>query len=232
MRTRARTGPLAVPHQIAFLEIVAALLTTNPFSPPWVDRIKAALGDRFRPGLPVWCSRSVELDDNHRLLGEQLAALLPGLRDQLRAGAPATARAAYQGAAILALYGNFARLLGEIVAKNGVDVPFWGRFEKGYTALLGIEGLDPPPASSEGRAPSSRQGRGSDRPPEGRILGPDALTRGMSLDDWKWYLVTKTYAQCGRNQNETARRLKINWRTAARWIDHGLLERWAARRGG
>jgi len=72
----------------------------------------------------------------------------------------------------------------------------------------------------------------SEPPPEGRILGADALTSGMSLDDCNRYIVTKTYEQCGRNQNETARRLKINWRTVARWVDHGLLELWAVRRGG
>ena len=111
-----------------------------------------------------------------------------------------------------------------------------------FTSGLAPESTDRPPetgrdpasarASSDGRPPSSRRGRGSDRPPEGHILGPDALTRGMSLDDWNRYIVTRTYAQCGRNQNETARRLKINWRTVSRWLDHGLLERWAARGGG
>jgi len=39
------------------------------------------------------------------------------------------------------------------------------------------------------------------------------------------YIVTITFAMCGRNKNETARRLKINWRTVAQWIDYGLLER-------
>jgi hypothetical protein len=57
---------------VAFLENGAALLTTNPMSPAWVDRVKACLGERFRPCLPVWCSRNVELDDNHRLVGERL----------------------------------------------------------------------------------------------------------------------------------------------------------------
>ena len=113
---------------MAFLEIVAALLTTNPQSPAWVERVKACLGDRFRPCLPVWCSRNVELDDNHRLIGERLWALLPGIRNRLREGFAATGRerAIYQSAAILAIYGAFARHLGVIVAENGVKVPFWG----------------------------------------------------------------------------------------------------------
>ena len=102
------------------------------------------------------------------------------------------------------------------------------------TDRLPETGRDPAsaPVSSDRRTPSSRRGRESEPPPEGRILGADALTSGMSLDDWTRYIVTKTYALCGRNQNETARRLKINWRTVARWIDHGLLELWAVRRGG
>lgn len=33
--------------------------------------------------------------------------------------------------------------------------------------------------SSDGREPARA---GGDRPPEGRILGPDAITSGMSLD--------------------------------------------------
>jgi hypothetical protein len=77
LSTRARTGPLVEPEHMAFLENVAALLTTNPQSPAWVERVKACLGDRFRPCLPVWCSRNVELDDNHRLVGERLWELLP-----------------------------------------------------------------------------------------------------------------------------------------------------------
>jgi len=63
----------------------------------------------------VWCSRNVELDDNHRLLGERLWALLPGIRNRLREGFAATGRerTIYQSAAILAIYGAFARQLGE-----------------------------------------------------------------------------------------------------------------------
>jgi hypothetical protein len=38
---------------VAFLENGAALLTTNPMSPAWVDRVKACLGERFRPCLPA-----------------------------------------------------------------------------------------------------------------------------------------------------------------------------------
>jgi DNA-binding NtrC family response regulator len=148
LTTRARTGPLVEPEPMAFLENVAALLTTNPMSPAWVDRVKACLGDRFRPCLPVWCSRNVELDENHRLVGERLMELLPGIRNRLREGFAATGRerAIYQSAAILAIYGAFVRQLGEIVAENGVKVPFWGRLEKLYTELLDIKGLDAPPA--------------------------------------------------------------------------------------
>ena len=61
---------------------------------------------------------SVELKVNHRLLGEHLAALLHGVRNHLGDGFPATGRerAIYQSAAIVALYGNFARALGGLVA--------------------------------------------------------------------------------------------------------------------
>jgi DNA-binding NtrC family response regulator len=144
-----RPGPLLDPDQLIFLENVAALLSTNPFVPAWVDRVQACLGDRYRPGLPVWCSRNAEIDDNHRLIGERLAELLPKVRNRLRDGFPATGRerAIYVNAAILALYGNFAGALARIVAENAVKVPFWGQFEKGYTALLAIEGLDAPPAA-------------------------------------------------------------------------------------
>ncbi len=149
MTPRPRPGPLLDPDQLAFLENVAALLSTNPFVPAWVDRVQACLGDRYRPGLPVWCSRNAEIDDNHRLIGERLAELLPKVRNRLRDGFSATGRerAIYVNAAILALYGNFAAALARIVAENGVKVPFWSQFEKGYTALLGIEGLDAPPAA-------------------------------------------------------------------------------------
>ena len=148
MTTRPRAEPLVEPQQMAFLESVAALLTTNPFGPAWVERVKACLGDRFQPCLPVWCSRNVELDDNHRLIGERLWEMLPGIRNRLREGFPATGRerAIYQSAAILALYGSFAGHLGAIVAENGVKVPFWGQFEKLYTELLAFKGLDAPPA--------------------------------------------------------------------------------------
>src|SRR3954452_12277848 len=143
LTTRPRPEPLVEPQQMAFLELVVALLTTNPFSPAWVERVKACLGDRFRPCLPVWCSRNVELDDNHRLISDRLWALLPGIRNRLREGFAATGRerAIYQSAAILAIYGAFARHLGAIVAENGVKVPFWGQLEKLYTELLDIKGL-------------------------------------------------------------------------------------------
>jgi len=70
------------------------------------------------------------------------------VRNRLRDGVPATGRerAIYVNAAILALDGNYAGPLGRIVEENGIKVPFWEQFEKGYTALLGIEGLDAPPA--------------------------------------------------------------------------------------
>jgi len=53
MTPRPQPGPLFTPDPLPFLENVAALLTTNPFLPAWVDRIQACLGDRYRPGLPV-----------------------------------------------------------------------------------------------------------------------------------------------------------------------------------
>jgi DNA-binding NtrC family response regulator len=86
-------------------------------------------------------------------------------------------------------------------------------------------------ASSDRRAPASsdRRGRGSEAPPGDRMLGPDALNSGMSLDDWNRYVVTRTYLATGQNQSETARRLQISWRRARQWIDHTLLARWAAR---
>jgi transcriptional regulator with GAF, ATPase, and Fis domain len=80
-------------------------------------------------------------------------------------------------------------------------------------------------ASSDRRAPASRRRRESDRPEEPSLLTPDALSRGMSLDDWIRYIVTVTYAMSGRNKNETARRLEIDWRTVSQWIDYALLER-------
>ena len=60
------------------------------------------------------------------------------------------------------------------------------------------------------------------------MLGPDALTSGMTLDEWIRYIVTRMYVATGRNQSETARRLGISWRRAGMWIDHALLARWAA----
>jgi hypothetical protein len=84
-------------------------------------------------------------------------------------------------------------------------------------------------ASSDRRAPASRRGRESAPPPVGdRMLEPDALTSGMSLDDWNRYVVTRMYVATGGNQSETARRLEISWRRAGMWIDHALLARWAA----
>ncbi len=83
-------------------------------------------------------------------------------------------------------------------------------------------------ASSDRRAPVSRRGRGSDRPRGDRMLGPDALTSGMSLDDWNRYIVTRVYLATGRNQSETARRLGISWRRAGMWIDQALLARGGA----
>jgi len=68
-------------------------------------------------------------------------------------------------------------------------------------------------ASSDRRAPSSRR-RESDAPPGDRMLGPDALTSGMSLDDWNRYVVSRMYVATGRNQSETTRRLDISWRRA------------------
>src|ERR1700744_6621048 len=46
----------------------------------------------------------------------------------------------------MSLYGAFAPKLGAIVAENGVKVPFWAQFERLYTELLDLEGLDAPPA--------------------------------------------------------------------------------------
>jgi len=63
------------------------------------------------------------------------------------------------------------------------------------------------------------------------MLGPDALTSGMSLDDWNRYVVSRMYVATGRNQSETARRLEISWRRAGQWIDHALLARWAVEGG-
>jgi len=62
------------------------------------------------------------------------------------------------------------------------------------------------------------------------MLGPDALTSGMSPDDWNRCVVTRLYVVTGRNLSETARRLGISWRRAGRWIDHALLARWARER--
>jgi DNA-binding NtrC family response regulator len=83
--------------------------------------------------------------------------------------------------------------------------------------------------SSDRGAPASRRGRESDRPGEASLLAPDALSQGMSLDDWTRYIVTRMYLLTGKNQNETARRLGISWRRVGQWIDHGLLARWAER---
>ena len=88
-------------------------------------------------------------------------------------------------------------------------------------------------ASSDRRGPGSGRGRGlgreSDAPPAAeRMLGPDALASGMSLDDWNRYVVSRMYVVTGRNQSETARRLGISWRRAGMWIDQVLLARWAA----
>src|SRR5580700_1633335 len=49
MSNREPPDSLVEPEQLAFLENVAALLTTNPFSPAWVERVEACLGDRYRP---------------------------------------------------------------------------------------------------------------------------------------------------------------------------------------
>jgi hypothetical protein len=92
---------------------------------------------------------------------------------------------------------------------------------------------NPYPPSGDDRpvaGSASRRGRESDAPPGDRMLGPDALTSGMSLDDWNRYIVTRMYMATGRNQSETARRLGISWRRAGQWIDHTLLARWAAER--
>src|SRR6185295_18516646 len=51
--------------------------------------------------------------------------------------------------------------------------------------------------SSDGRAPASPRRRGSEPPPGDRLLGPDALASGMSLDDWNRYIVTWTYMMTG-----------------------------------
>jgi DNA-binding NtrC family response regulator len=79
--------------------------------------------------------------------------------------------------------------------------------------------------SSDRRAPTSRRRHESDRPEEPGLLTQDALSRGLSLDDWIRTIVTRTYAMSGRNKQETARRLKIDWRTVSQWIDYALLER-------
>jgi DNA-binding NtrC family response regulator len=83
-------------------------------------------------------------------------------------------------------------------------------------------------ASSDRRAPASRRGRESHAPPGDRMLGPDALTSGMSLDDWNRSVVTWMYVATGRNQSEAPRRLEISWRRAGQRLDHALLVRWAA----
>ena len=57
-----------------------------------------------------------------------------------------------------------------------------------------------------------------------------AERQGLSLDDWIRYIVTSTYALSGRNKNEAARRLKLDWRTVSQWIDYALLERETKRR--
>jgi len=90
LTTRARTGPLVEPESMAFLENVAALLTTNPQSPAWVDRVKACLGDRFWPCLPVWCSRNVELALHPLRQGDAVLRALPdALRRAPKEGASA-----------------------------------------------------------------------------------------------------------------------------------------------
>ena len=117
---------------MAFLENVAVLLTANLQSPAWVDPMKSCLGDRFRSCLPVWCSRNVELDDNHRLPGERLWELLPGIRDRLREGFAATgAQARRRGSEVARGRASFPR--GSEVARRrrssaaGAGGQRWGR---------------------------------------------------------------------------------------------------------
>src|SRR5688572_11710338 len=69
-----------------FLQAVAALAYANPFSPERVDMERAALGDEFVAGDPIW---SVSVADPERVrpniwrIQEKLGPVLEGIRERL-----------------------------------------------------------------------------------------------------------------------------------------------------
>src|SRR5215472_2207972 len=87
--------PFLVPNERRFLQAVSALAACNPFLPERTQCERAALGDEFVEGEPVW---SLPVDDPEKpranvwRIVERLEPLVAQLRERLRAGAGPSSR--------------------------------------------------------------------------------------------------------------------------------------------
>lgn len=62
------------------------------------------------------------------------------------------------------------------------------------------------------------------------LLGPRAKAGEVSLEELTRAYATRVHALTQQNKAETARRLGVDWRRVARWIDPARLGRWLTRR--
>jgi hypothetical protein len=106
--------PFLTPQQRAFLQAVSQLAYANPFLPERVDFERAALGDAFIPGEPVW-SQQVHDPEQPRAnvwrIVERVEALAAQLQARLAQGAaaPEADLLLYEDAVLHLLYQRYYR---------------------------------------------------------------------------------------------------------------------------
>jgi len=139
-------------HQRAFLQAVSQLAYSNPFLPERVEFERAALGDAFVPGEPVW-SQQVRDPDQPRAnawrITERLESLVAQLRTRLEEQVPTRAAdlVLYEDAVLHLLYQRHYRNFFEAAfgARAALSDParwrFYNDFLAGWRRFLEVDGV-------------------------------------------------------------------------------------------
>jgi len=131
-------------------EAIGGLSLANPFLPERVALERAALGDAYVDGGPVWHGRGDEPAPHANVtrLYEIAEPLAERLRARLIAGArPNRAEArAYRNLALYLLYNRYEARLFELISEGGGGCAAWREaFDDDAARLLNHKGLDAPP---------------------------------------------------------------------------------------
>jgi|HubBroStandDraft_1064217.scaffolds.fasta_scaffold03542_7 transcriptional regulator with AAA-type ATPase domain len=144
--------PFVSPQQRVFLTAVSQLAYANPFLPEWVEFERAALGDAFVAGEPVW-SRHVHDPEQPRAnvwrIAERLEGLAAQLQARLREGANASPAdlVLYEDALLHLLYQRyyrhfFAAAFGPAASQNDpARWRFYNNFLADWRLFFQIDGV-------------------------------------------------------------------------------------------